>query len=51
MDCHLKAIAHLDDLFIKLDSANFEIDTDSGEVPIRVRIVGETKHQARLADA
>lgn len=41
---------HLDDLAIQLDSANLEVDTNGRDVAVSVRIVGETKQQARLAD-
>jgi hypothetical protein len=41
----------LNGLSIKLDCANFEIDTNSGNVRLRVRVVREPEQQTRLSDA
>ena len=41
----------LDHLAVELDRSDLEVDANGRDVRVRVRIVGETQEQARLADA
>ena len=41
----------LDGLALELNGANLEVDTDRGDVALRVSVVRETEKQARLEQA
>lgn len=41
----------LDSLAVKLNGADFEVNTDGGDVRLGVGVVGETQQQTRLSDS